>query len=528
MRKLLQSFFIVFTAAFCLLNMAVAKVYYDIDFSSPRNNAGQTPSVSSSGEDISEIVFGEPLIAVSQDTTQNQFLLFNTQGNEPEFFYDQIQLNMYGTSDFYYISFDIVAKNLINSANDFAIFALQKISFLNNGTINISDQTEIPYVDDKQYLFEIQIDYGKKQIIYFMDKKKVYTDSTYAMQKFDDIRFSLGRLYGNQENDTSSFVGIDNIYISDSIPVEKDQLVLSQKVDQSQKEYDHVADLAGDGTSGQTFTADTEGRLTGIRLLVQGSGSSKPESPVGSDIRVELRRIYPNGALRPTVVASGVTTRKEIVREEPKWIEILFERPYKQRAGEKLAFTITDLSGGGDQGYNNYGFAKEDVYAGGFSFMSFSKSPLQLSKSDMAFETLVTESNSEETLLVGPARDSKISFPPPPQGEAQKLAIIWADGNTELAHEVCVKYAISAKDLSWFDEMQLIVMGPSVKALAADKILQGQLKTLMDAGVEVKVSKDSAASYGVAKQLESSGVELRAVEHMLSQMILSGWKVITF
>ena len=60
--------------------------------------------------------------------------------------------------------------------------------------------------------------------------------------------------------------------------------------------------------------------------------------------------------------------------------------------------------------------------------MTFSKTPLKPSKSDMAFETLVSETDLDETLAVGPSRDSEMSFPPPPPGQAQRLAIIWADG----------------------------------------------------------------------------------------------------
>ena len=46
------------------------RVYYDIDFSSPRHTAGQVPNVSSSAEDISKIVFGQPIVTNSQDATR--------------------------------------------------------------------------------------------------------------------------------------------------------------------------------------------------------------------------------------------------------------------------------------------------------------------------------------------------------------------------------------------------------------------------------------------------------------------------
>ena len=190
---------------------------------------------------------------------EDQFLAFNTEGNEynpisrggVDFFYGQIQLNMHGTADFYYMSFDILTKKLISSRNSFSIFAAQKISFLNSGNINISEEVDVPYNDNQQLLFEIHVDYVKNEILYFVNKKKVHISKVRGNSGMDDIRFSLGLLHGDKKSDDTSFVGLDNIYTSDTIPIEQDQLLSSQKVDQSQTQYKYVADLSSDGKAGR-------------------------------------------------------------------------------------------------------------------------------------------------------------------------------------------------------------------------------------------------------------------------------------
>ena len=533
MSRRLKTLLVILTVG-CIHGLSDAKVFYDIDFSASEHIAGKPPSVGASGESISKIVFGKPLVTQSQDVTKNQFLVFNTEGNEydpirsggGDFFYDQIQLNMQGSAKFYYLSFDILTRKLINSKNVFTLFALQKISFQNDGQINIADEIEIPYNDSQQMLFEIQADLSKNTITYYIDKKEVYVSTGYYESSIDDIRFSLGLLYGDKQSDDQTFVGIDNIYVADRVPVEQDQFRKSQKVDQSQKKHDYLADIASDGRSGQTFVAGKDGRLIGIRLLVQGSGSQKHDSPIGSDIRVELRKIYPNGAIQPKVVAAGIGSKEGLDRQEARWMDVLFDRPYKQRADEKLAFTIKGLSGGGENGYNNYAFTRNDSYSEGQSFLSFSKSPLRPKKTDMAFETLVAGQDFSNEIVLGPTRNNLMSFSPPPPGEITKLIILWADGNVQLANEVSMKYAYNAKSMCWFDEVQLIIMGPSVKSFASDKKLQDSAKTLLAAGVQIQISKDTADLLGVSKELEL--FELTDVEHQLAQNIKEGWKVLTF
>jgi hypothetical protein len=175
-------------------------------------------------------------------------------------------------------------------------------------------------------------------------------------------------------------------------------LLYGSLIDQSQTAYSTTADLHSDGSSGQTFTAGTDGDLIGIRLLLEGAGYNAPR-PYGSDFQVNLRTVSAQNVVSQTIVATGYQSKTGIERKTVKWFEILFDQPYHQTEGQRLAFTIHELSGGGSNGWNNYALKSANPYAGGQQFYSFSGSPLSSSTYDMAFETIVVPEPAAIILL---------------------------------------------------------------------------------------------------------------------------------
>ena len=63
--------------------------------------------------------------------------------------------------------------------------------------------------------------------------------------------------------------------------------------------------------------------------------------------------------------------------------------------------------------------------------------------------------------------------------ECDKLAVLWSSGDPDVGHKVCLMYTHAAKRAGWFDEVELIVWGPSSRLLAADKELQAKVKAMM-------------------------------------------------
>ncbi len=84
------------------------------------------------------------------------------------------------------------------------------------------------------------------------------------------------------------------------------------------------------------------------------------------------------------------------------------------------------------------------------------------------------------------------------------------------------------KKSNWFDEVVLIVWGPSTKLLSESPILQKSIKQMMGDGVVVQACLWCANQYGVENQLEEMGIEVKGMGLPLSDYLKDGWKVLSF
>ena len=111
---------------------------------------------------------------------------------------------------------------------------------------------------------------------------------------------------------------------------------------------------------------------------------------------------------------------------------------------------------------------------------------------------------------------------------ASRLAVIWSSGDPDVAHRVCFMYTDNAKKQKWFDEVVLIVWGPSARLLAGDKDLQARIKTMQDDGVLVQACQACTDSYGVTEQLRKLGIDVKYMGKPLTDFIKTGWNILTF
>jgi len=117
---------------------------------------------------------------------------------------------------------------------------------------------------------------------------------------------------------------------------------------------------------------------------------------------------------------------------------------------------------------------------------------------------------------------------PPGQAVPSRLAVLWISGDPEVAHRACLMYTHAAQQQKWFDQVTLIVWGPSARLLAADKDLQMKIKTMMQDGVKVQACVACADSYGVSPQLRELGLEVKGMGAPLTDLLKQGWKVLTY
>lgn len=111
---------------------------------------------------------------------------------------------------------------------------------------------------------------------------------------------------------------------------------------------------------------------------------------------------------------------------------------------------------------------------------------------------------------------------------ANKLAVLWTSGDIDVAERVCLVYTHAAKQNEWFDEVVLIVWGPSSKLLAENEALQKKLQAMAKDGVILQACIGCANSYGVTDKLKEMGIDVKGMGMPLTDYMKKGWHVLTF
>ncbi len=70
-----------------------------------------------------------------------------------------------------------------------------------------------------------------------------------------------------------------------------------------------------------------------------------------------------------------------------------------------------------------------------------------------------------------------------------------------------------------WNDVSLIVWGPSAKLLAEDTMLQEYVKRMKDAGVELLACKACSDSYGVSEVLENMGINVKYTGLVLTDFL---------
>jgi hypothetical protein len=89
-------------------------------------------------------------------------------------------------------------------------------------------------------------------------------------------------------------------------------------------------------------------------------------------------------------------------------------------------------------------------------------------------------------------------------------------------------YTHNAKKHGWFDEVVLIVWGPSAELLSTDPALQDRVRAMLADGVVVQACQACSDSYGVSDALRDLGVDVKYMGTPLTTMLQSDWRVLTF
>lgn len=123
---------------------------------------------------------------------------------------------------------------------------------------------------------------------------------------------------------------------------------------------------------------------------------------------------------------------------------------------------------------------------------------------------------------------SGISVPGPSSTiQPAKLVILWTSGDRDVAIQMAFMYARAAWKNKWWDRITLVVWGPSAKLLSEDKELQASIHEMKRAGIRVQACIVCANNYEVTPKLRALGVEVKGMGEPLTDMLRSGWTLIS-
>jgi hypothetical protein len=113
------------------------------------------------------------------------------------------------------------------------------------------------------------------------------------------------------------------------------------------------------------------------------------------------------------------------------------------------------------------------------------------------------------------------------ENNTSKLAVLWTSGDPDVAEKMAFMYTFNAKKQGWFDEVVLIVWGPSAKLLSENKMLQDYVKKMQEAGIKVEACMACARMYEVDSKLQELGIDVKGMGVPLSNYLKDGWKVLS-
>ncbi len=113
------------------------------------------------------------------------------------------------------------------------------------------------------------------------------------------------------------------------------------------------------------------------------------------------------------------------------------------------------------------------------------------------------------------------------EDNTNKLVVLWTSDDPDVAEKMAFMYTYNAKQQGWFDEVVLIIWGPSAKLIAENTMLQDYLKKMQEAGVKTEACLHCARMYNVNEKLIKLGIDVKGMGVPLSDYLKKGWKTLS-
>jgi hypothetical protein len=103
--------------------------------------------------------------------------------------------------------------------------------------------------------------------------------------------------------------------------------------------------------------------------------------------------------------------------------------------------------------------------------------------------------------------------------EDKSLVVLWTTGERDVFTHMLHMYLLNSKWLNWWEEITLVVWGPSAKLIAEDEEIRKEVKELLKAGIIIEACKACAEKYGVTDILSETGIEVKGMGKALTGYI---------
>ena len=127
-----------------------------------------------------------------------------------------------------------------------------------------------------------------------------------------------------------------------------------------------------------------------------------------------------------------------------------------------------------------------------------------------------------------PAAGNSFTSEDNPQDNKDKLVVLWTSDDPYVAERVAFMYTHAAKTAGWFEEVTLIIWGPSAKLAAENIKVQEKLKAMKEDGIIIEACIVCANEYGVTDALKDMDFVVKGMGRPLTGYLKSGAKVLTF
>ena len=111
-----------------------------------------------------------------------------------------------------------------------------------------------------------------------------------------------------------------------------------------------------------------------------------------------------------------------------------------------------------------------------------------------------------------------------------KLVVVWTSGDRDVALKMVFMYTYNASTtrFGWWQDITLVIWGPSAKLLSVDTELQDYVHKMKEAGITLEACKACADMYEVSDELAGLGVDVKYMGDVLTNYIKEGRHVLTF